>query len=598
MLASGVAYLLAQETQQPTPDSGAFIGNELHRYSINPGTPWPAVDGLGRSLPTAAEVGPPRPDRFAGIFYFLWAGQHDRGQDKPYVVADILKKFPNALKESSTPPWGPEGIPHYWGEPLFGFYLDSDPWILRRHAHLLADAGIDTLIFDTTNANSYHDVYRHLLEEFQRIRNEGGHTPQVVFMVNTDATARAEEIYEDLYQPGRYPDLWFRWHGKPLMICDPEKASPELRQFFTLRRAHWPFTQVNTPYAWHWEAAYPQPYGFTDDPKVPEELNVSVAQNLSATDGKVTMMSSGNARGRSFHDGRRDPSPDAVDYGYNFQEQWNRALQLDPPFVMVTGWNEWIAGRFSRPGQGVFFVDQFKQEYSRDIEPMKGGHGDNYYYELVANIRRFKGMPAPRRASSPKTIEMDNEFVQWRDVGPDYWDHTGETVARDFDGVAKLHYTNRTGRNDFELMKVARDDQNIYFYARTKQPITAAGGTSWMTLLIDSDQNPKTGWNGYDFIVNHKILDATHTSIERNAGGWKWTPAATATYQVQGNEMQISVPRAALGLNGNDLHFDFKWVDNLQTEGDIMDFYVSGDVAPDGRFNYRFTAEEKPPAKH
>ena len=63
-------------------------------------------------------------------------------------------------------------------------------------------------------------------------------------------------------------------------------------------------------------------------------------------------MSSGDARGRSFHDGGLDPSPGAVDRGYNFQEQWKRACELDPPFVMVTGWNEWIAGRFAGPAAG------------------------------------------------------------------------------------------------------------------------------------------------------------------------------------------------------------------------------------------------------
>ena len=49
----------------------------------------------------------------------------------------------------------------------------------------------------------------------------------------------------------------------------------------------------------------------------------------------------------SFHDGREDPSPGAINHGLNFQEQWKRAFALDPPVVMVTGWNEWIAGRFS-----------------------------------------------------------------------------------------------------------------------------------------------------------------------------------------------------------------------------------------------------------
>jgi hypothetical protein len=42
---------------------------------------------------------------------------------------------------------------------------------------------------------------------------------------------------------------------------------------------------------------------------------------------------------------------------------------------------------------------------------------------------------------------------------------------------------------------------------------------------------------------------------------------------------------------GQRLNLDFKWVDNLQRPGDIMDFYASGDVAPPGRFNYRYHAQ-------
>ncbi len=561
------------------------------RYSVNPGIQWPATDGLGRSLPTPTDVGPPRPNRFVGIFYFLTLGQNDKNDAKPYVVTDILRRHPNALDTNTSPPWGPPGIPYFWGEPLFGFYLGSDPWVLRRHAHFLADAGIDTLIFDTTNAQTYHQVYLSLCKIFEEMRREGERTPQISFMVNTEAGETAQEIYEDLYKPGLYSDLWFRWKGRPLMICDPAKASPEVRSFFTLRRAHWPFTQVNTPYAWHWEAAYPQVYGFTEDARVPEEVNVSVAQNLRASDGKVTAMSSGNARGRSFHDGKEDHSPGAVNYGYNFQEQWQRAHQLDPPFVMVTGWNEWTAGRFVDKTGHAQFIDQFDEEFSRDIEPMLGGHKDNYYYQLVSNVRQFKGMPTLRRASAPKTIPVPGSFHQWRDVGPEYTDHIGETIPRDFDGVGDLHYVNRTGRNDFELMKIARDEKNIYFYARTREPITSYKGADWMNLLIDVDGNSKTGWEGYDYIVNRKIVNKTTTELEKNSGnGWNWSKVADVVYDVKGNEIQIAIPRAALGIpeGKTDFTIDFKWTDNLQHPDDAMDFYLSGDVAPDGRFRYRY----------
>jgi hypothetical protein len=36
------------------------------------------------------------------------------------------------------------------------------------------------------------------------------------------------------------------------------------------------------------------------------------------------------------------------------------------------------------------------------------------------------------------------------------------------------------------------------------------------------------------------------------------------------------------------LSLDFKWADNVQSPGDVMDLYTSGDTAPEGRFMYRY----------
>jgi hypothetical protein len=562
--------------------------------SENPGTPWPAMDALGRSLPLAEEAGPPRADRFVGLFYFLWhqdVPRRSQTEPGPLDIARIKAQDPDVLRKPDSPLWGGIGASHYWGEPIYGYYRSTDPWVLRRHAQLLADAGIDTLIFDTTNAQTYPEVYRALCEVFRKVRQEGGRTPQIVFMVNTEAGKTALQIYHDLYQPGLYRELWFRWQGKPLMICDPAQASDELRQFFTLRRAHWPFTLTNTPMAWHWEAAYPQPFGYVDDPANPEQVNVSVAQNLRQSDGKVTNMSAGDARGRSFHDRQQDTAPGAVNQGYNFQEQWRRAFELQPPFVMVTGWNEWIAGRWGKLDGPLVFVDQFDEEFSRDIEPMKGGHGDNYYWQLVANVRRFKGAPALPPASSPKTIRLEQGFGQWRDVAPEFLDHTGETAPRDFEGVAGLHYRNNSGRNDIVAAKVARDAAHVYFYARTAAPISPSSGSNWMWLLIDADQNPSTGWEGFDFIVNRGVETDGTTWLEKNDGGWKWKKIERVKFFVQGNELHLAITRKALeqGKGKQPVKLDFKWADNLQQPGEVMDFFLSGDVAPEGRFKYRYS---------
>jgi hypothetical protein len=564
----------------------------------NPGVPWPATDALGRSLPLSGEVGASKSGRFIGIFYFEWLVREmsipkDPNGDGPLDVSKILARDPKALEKPDSPLWGRVGQYHFWGEPLFGYYRSDDRWVIRRHLQMLADAGVDVLILDATNAETYRKVYLEICAVARQIREQGGRAPQLTFMLNTRAGATAAKLYREFYEPGQFPEMWFRWEGKPLLICDPAEAGEAEKKFFTLRRAHWPFKMQNTAKAWHWEATYPQPYGFTDDPKKPEQVNVSVAQNLSAANGQVSPMSSGKARGRSFHAGKQSLAVGSELPGYNFQEQWRWALQLDPPFVMVTGWNEWIAGRWGKPGQKPEFVDQYDQEFSRDIEPMRGGHGDNYYCQLIANIRRYKGVPDLPKSSPPKALDMNASFSQWNDVAPEFFDHRGETKPRDFAGVGGMHYANHSGRNDLAVMKVARDTRNLYFYARTLEPLTSAKDTNWMWLLIDADQNPLTGWSGYDFAVNHTRDAEGRFWLEKNTGGWNWKKVAPVDIKFAGNELQLSIPRAALGLKvgSTKTAIDFKWADNLQRPGDVMDFYVSGDVAPEGRFNYRYDSE-------
>ena len=554
---------------------------------------WAATDALGRSLPLAGEVGAPRANRTVGIFYFLW---HNTWRDKgPYDISKILTADPQAMQHPNSSLWGPLGLPHYWGEPMFGYYRNDDPWVLRKHAQMLANAGVDTLIFDATNAQIYREQFLKLCAVFMQARHDGVRAPQITFMVNTKAGVTAHKIYEALYKPALYRELWFYWQDKPLLICDPKEADAELHSFFTLRRAHWPFTMVNTKEAWHWEATYPQPYGFMDDPAKPEQVNVSVAQNLRASDGKVTDMSRGDARGRGFHNGRQDASRAAIGRGANFEEQWTRALELDPPFIMVTGWNEWVAGRFNYAGP-LTFVDQFNEEFSRDIEPMKGGHGDNYYYQLVANIRRYKGAAQiPPVVSQP--IQVDGNFDDWKNVAPEFRDPPGDVMPREFPGIGKSgSYTNKTGRNDIVAAKVSFDATNIYFYVRTAARLTPATDPNWMLLFIDADHRAETGWLGYDFVVGRGSAKNSTTTLEKNTGGYHWADAGRIACAVGDHEMEIAVPRAALGLTKFPAEICFKWADNIQQTGEASDFTLNGDSAPDDRFSYRarFTEGKKP----
>jgi hypothetical protein len=306
--------------------------------------------------------------------------------------------------------------------------------------------------------------------------------------------------------------------------------------------------------------------------------------------------------GRSWHDGGKDPRAGAVDLGLNFAEQWKRAMELDPSFVFVTGWNEWIAGRFTAWNgftsadcyyDGGLFVDEYTQEYSRDCEPMRGGHGDNYYYQLAAAIRRFKGVRPPQLADGPSHITIDGSFDDWKSVMPEYRDSVGDTLHRDHPGYGNTHYRNDTGRNDFVLTKAAYDQSNLYFHVQTHDPITAHTDPNWMLLFIDADQDHATGWEGYDFLVNSQVIDATHTTLKawKNGG---WQTIATIEYRVSGNAMELSIPRSLIGQASKDPAFDFHWADNIQRLDDITEFGASGDSAPDRRWNYRYGVRQPP----
>jgi len=681
---------------------------------------WVATDALGRTTPTFPAVPAPRADRTVGIFYFLWLGEHIQGG--PFDVTKILAADPDAMRKPDSPLWGPLHAPHHWGESIFGYYLTDDESVLRKHAQMLSDAGVDVVVFDVTNQVTYRNWYRALLRVWADLRRQGNRTPQVAFLTpfwNPSKVVR--ELWHDLYQPGLHPELWFRWEGKPLILADPglvfaveehaaqdtpaelsprhtlgqsfstektlhavsarfatwhtttsavtltlrsngptgtalaserfqnvqdnswlrlklkqplpagvyflEASEPQGRigwwshtedkftrgtafadgatvpgdrtlrlvltdaetqtilQFFTFRAPQPDYFRGQTkPDMWSWLEVHPQ-HVFTNTAGQKEQMSVGVAQN--AVNGRLGSMSEPGALGRSFHHGATDSRPEAVRLGLNVAEQWTHALREDPRFIFVTGWNEWIMGRFAEFNGiklPVMFVDQFDQEHSRDIEPMRGGHGDDYYYQLVSYVRQYKGArPLPEVRSRP--IVVDGRFDDWTGVQPEFRDTIGDPVHRDHRGWdPKVVYHNDSGRNDVVVAKFGSNEETAWFYVRTREPLSPAPGTNWMLLFLDVDTNPKTGWLGYDVVLNR----AGAGSLERNVGNrFAWTLANPVPWRVAGNEMELAISWKALGWKSPPAMLDFKWADNCLRARDWTDFTLNGDAAPNDRFNYR-----------
>jgi len=555
-----------------------------------------ATDGAGRKVPGFAECGKVKPDKWVGIFYWTW---HTRDRSGPNDNTKLLAQAGNGPVQ-----WPPPGDYH-WGEPELGYYVMTDPFVIRKHASMLADAGVDVVIFDTTNPPlTFREEYEALCREYTLMRRAGMRTPAIAFLAPFgDPRPVTDQLWHDLYQPGLWKDLWFIWEGKPLLLANKEFIKDEeIMGFFTFRRCMPDYWQgPSGPSQWSWLETYPQ-HVFRNENGEAEQMSVGVSQNaLPNTPGPAPMSHKTGAMGRSWHDGKKDTREGAINLGLNFDEQWRRALEINPNFIFVTGWNEWIAGRYTEWSHytdndcyhpGGLFVDEYTQEYSRDCEPMRGGHGDNYYYQLASWVRRFKGVRRPPQAPGPSRITVDGSFEDWQMVEPEYRDTIGDTIHRDHKGYGDLIYSNNTGRNDFVIAKTAYDSKNIFFYVQTLNKITPRTDFHWMLLFIDADRNPNTGWHGYDFLLNLEVPSDDETRVMR----WTdhgWTACGTARYRVIGNALEMSVARKLIHQTGPTPRFDFHWADNIQKLDDISEFGVNGDSAPNRRWNYRFQVADQ-----
>ena len=561
---------------------------------------WVASDDLGRTTPTYDKVGELKEDKYVGIFYFICvtgAGLKVQDNTKIYLERGI-----DGLKQYLETQGG-EG---YWAEPYFGYYRNTDAWVYRKHAYMLSAAGIDFIFIDISNEPTFNEAHTLLFDTWLQMRKEGFKTPQIMFLTgDTEGRlgAHMRQLRRTVYSDEnweKYEELFFKWEGKPLIFGNPEGLTGDMQALinekFTLRSS-WAWKDEDG--YWNWIMEYPQAKGRSFE-GVFEQMAVTMGHHPSASKGRSFVS------GKQPNNGKEDFefSSDTARYGLSFKQQFEYALEMDPQVIMITGWNEWIAGKptgdelnyfANTPVNGYTYVDQFNPEFSRDGEPMKirdgVGFGDNFYYQMVGYIRKFKGLNEIEKAKNQKTININGGMSQWDDIGPEFRDTIGDTKFRNEPSYdLDFRYINNTGRNDFDYAKVSQDNENIYFMVKTVNDIVHADGPNWMNLFIDLDQSHKTGWEGYDYIINRTGNNGKCTIERFKNNSWDFEKVGEARYTVNGQYMMVSVPKKALGISDKAVSFDFKWADNSTTSGDVMQFMDLGDAAPNDRFKFRYIA--------
>lgn len=319
-----------------------------------------------------------------GICYSAWFNPVVK-KDKPiHNISEILKENP------TNPKWGPLHAFHYWSEPAIGYYRSDNMEVIRHHMKLLSAAQIDFIVLDNTNMSSkwpdaykkemVGDSYRAFFETLKAMKQEGLNPPHVVIWCPSEVAGEMVPYYSN----PAYQDLFLYWddgHGlKPLLITT-DAPKEDLKKQFTVRKM-WGLQPKLAEKEWSFLQRYPQNLGKNGE--TIEQVSITTAL-------QETYMTAKNAIGRRG--------------GKTFQEQWQRAFEVRPKFITLTWWNEWIAQQFEVKGK-TMFVDNYNREFSRDIEPMKGGHADLYYKFMVAYIDAYK----KRQACPMNLLEPKNHY--------------------------------------------------------------------------------------------------------------------------------------------------------------------------------------------
>ena len=580
-------------------------------------------------------------DRYVGLFYFTWFGQHGGQQGGIYDITKLLNDNPNALWDKNYNDISPTGQYHYWGEPLYGYYDSTDPWVIRKQIELFCYAGIDFLIMDATNGFDYLQVAEVMLPIMQEYYEAGWPVPKIMYYLNSQSNNVLRLLYEGyqdkaplnsgelktngIYKDGRYQNLWFKPNGKPLIVAITEEnnrsagwengnnlmhrvVDQDLLNFFEFKESQWPNAAASADgFPWiDWTR--PQNVYGTGEETI---MNIGVAQHqkLPFSDALTADKTFNGEELADLMWGRgytsefgADRSDEAIRKGLNFEEQWQNAINSDPKYAFVTGWNEWAALKLTgAPGndqyfingnsERVFFVDTVNEEFSRDVEMMKGGYGDNVYLQLMRNIRNYKGNKTELNKGYTKTINIRDGLNQWKDVSSIYKDITNE-INRNYKNIcSSANYTDNSLINDITQVRVSSDNDNIYFLIETKDDMVIdLNKNNSMTLMIDIEGQNDKAFKGYNYIIGRNKTNNGTASVEKyiyDKGKINYSQMKNAQFTCKGRYMQIQISKNCLGING-DFRINFKVADNVTNMEDITNFYITGECAPVGRLNYAY----------
>ena len=522
-----------------------------------------------------------------GIFYITWHSDSLRRHEEPYAadVTKVLAGDPAARLDAKHPLWT-EGSYH-WGEPEMGYFLSKDEYVIRKDMSMLADAGVDVLVMDVTNAVRYWDEWDVVFPVMQQMKAEGNKVPQFCFWAfNGPAITVVQDLYDKIYKADKYKDLWFYWDGKPLLLYNgtpsvdangqvtqhpnphydpaaktdpnhPHYGDPdyteefykdytkEVKEFFTLRTMWWGYYEwagkrfIGTEDNWSFgydlgndrvKAMAPDELVSTHN-GVKEEAAVTPAQHPSSLTGKCWTREHGEPELNEYDLpvpthvpwlGKTVEHPEG--YGIYFQQRWDEAIAANPQFLYINDWNEWTAGKYQPPAgrRSVHAARQpvlLRRPVQRRVQPLHPADEGRLHRQLLhADGPEHPALQGHSAHSGTERPARDHDRRRRCAIGRASTSSIATQPATSSTATirATADCTTRTTRaaTTSSPARSPSTATTCTFAWRRSEPLTPHTDNNWMLLLIDADQNHDTGWYGYDYLVNKKVVDAQHDDAD------------------------------------------------------------------------------------
>ncbi|MBR3750256.1 MAG: hypothetical protein IKK58_00630 [Clostridia bacterium] len=553
-----------------------------------------------------------REDKTVGMFYWLWHGSWVG--DEVIDTSKIIEQYGLDYALHNVPEYNPNMWPQYWGEPLYGYYDSDDEYVIRKHLEMLAYAGVDYIMFDATNTLTYPATVRKICGIILELQSEGFNPPQIAYYTHTASVQTVRQIYKEIYSYEKYRDAWFRMDGKPFMVAvydydddvartranpgfenyDPEPLSEEILNFFTFRVPVWAGQAVQAD-GWPWvEWAFPpRQYGnmICVSPAVHNYCKFSWGATPENERPHLTYYEDKVAWGRGYDVTLKQNVSENATQGTFYQSVWNSTLLQDPQHIFIGGWNEFFIGVEYNAEYDIYETyDSFNMEFSRDLEPMKGGYNDAFLMQTAINVRKFLSdteSDSNVKIKTPvkKTIDIFGDASVWDNVDAVYRFFGSDNSGRKFMGAtSNLRYTVDAAKNAMQTVKITADSNNIYMLITCSNDITLTAENS-MNIFIGTGTPSRKGWEGYEYVINRERTANTASVMSLDADG-NTSAVGNVKMNVSGNIMQVEIPKSLLKMQSDT--FYFKVADSVENITDIMDYYVTGRSMPMGRFSYQY----------